>query len=399
MKRIDTGQLYFAMFASSALLFFVATCISLSWVQSLHNSDTLLVSLISIDHYTPFYWGQNRLGQLFPLLVSSIGNYSANLFAQTELQVCSTLGSIVLFNLYFLHQGLARTQRLAAATIAMIFTLCIFASNVQTVGILALAGQPYMPSLFLVLLAVAILFRIKVRMTVCIAACFSSLLIAFWINLSSAILAIGLILCVDLSINLSTSLQASRTNFEIDHAHLQIRRRLAALLALSIALGVNVWFARRYPGPSYLIFDQVDLWISGLQRLTASVVNYYFVPIRLVAFSALLLVIAVFQVARREISKQYSVRDLMAFVAVCVGFAVIAAGNEWVRLNLYDPRYWAIPVMLLVFVATGWVSSVIVRLLSDGVGLRRTLIASQIVLVGVSVVFLGFPLIVPPNPA
>src|SRR5262249_43912622 len=159
--------------------------------------------------------GQNRFGMLFPLLVSWIHNYTANLFAQTELLVRSTIGCIVLFNFCFLHLRLGRAQRLATAMAAMILILCVLSPNVSVVHILALV-QPYMPSLFLVLFALAILFRIRAPASIRIVGGFFCLLIALWVNLSTAVLAGGLILCL-----------------QIDHADRPTRLRVAAFIALA----------------------------------------------------------------------------------------------------------------------------------------------------------------------
>jgi hypothetical protein len=368
-------QAFLTTFATLALLILVTTSINFSWVQSFHNSDSLLAPLMSIDHYTPFYWGQNRCGQLFPLMVSFIRNYTVNLFAQTELLVGSSLGCMVLFNLYFLHQNLAAPQRQAAALLAVVLSVCLLAPTVGTALMLAMGSQPYMPSLFLVLLAVALFFRIrKVRMSLRIAGTLLLLLIAFWINMSAAPLAAGLILCTD-----------------VIRPQRQLKLRLAALLALAAAFGANVWLAHQYPGSGHEVLDPWHEWLVGVQTFSARAVPYFFHQVRLLSFVMLLLILILVQFARGRISQNYRVDDALVFVAAAIAFAVMVGGVEWVKLNGYSPRYCTISVMLLLFVATGWVSAAIVRLLSNRMGAQAALLVSGFVLASLIVGIFGFP--------
>src|SRR5262245_11176698 len=83
----------------SALLF-CAAAINFSWIQELHDSDSLLLSLISIERYTPFYWGDNRYGMLVPLLASWIQDYHWNILFQTQILVLAPIGTVVLFHTY-----------------------------------------------------------------------------------------------------------------------------------------------------------------------------------------------------------------------------------------------------------------------------------------------------------
>jgi hypothetical protein len=233
-----------------------------------------------------------------------------------------------------------------------------------------------MPSLFLVLFATALLFRMQgVRISTRLAGSMVCLLIAFWINMSSASVAVVLILCVDLS-----------------RSHPRAKLRLGALLALAVALAANVWFARRYPGPNMMVFEPPRLWLVGLQRLSAGAVPYFFHQDRVLIFVISLSIVILLQFTRRRISRNYKVEDVLVFFAVSIALAVAIAGTEWVKLNEYDPRYWTISVMLLLFLATGWVSSAIVRLLTNMMGSQHVaLFLSGSLLVGLVLNIFGFP--------
>jgi hypothetical protein len=105
MKRQATAWLVLP-----TVLLYAATSINFSGMQRWHDSDSVLVSFISLVRYVPFYWGENRCGQPGPLIASFIHDYRANLFAQTELVVLSSLGCVVLFNLLLLHRSRLRRK-------------------------------------------------------------------------------------------------------------------------------------------------------------------------------------------------------------------------------------------------------------------------------------------------
>lgn len=336
----------FIWLAVLGLLIFIATSINLSWVQGFHNADSLLVTLISLDHYTPFYWSENRFGQPGPLVTSLIHDYSTNLFAQTELLVSASLGCVVLFNLYFLHAFISAMKRMAAAVFSMFICLCILAPVFSAAQMLAVGAQPYMPSLFLTLLALALIFRMPaLPVGIRLAGALFCLLVAFWLNVSIASITVGLILVLDLNLR-----------------DIRWKQRLGGLLVLAAALGANVWLARQYSGPGMLVFQGRGHWFFGLRQLCTTVWPYFFHTGRLLAFVALLLAVLVAQITRRRISWTYRIPDVVAFLAAAIGYALVTAKTVWVAYMGYDPRYWTIPTMLLLLVATGWVSGALVRL-------------------------------------
>jgi hypothetical protein len=359
-----------------ALYVFAATAINLSWVQRYQNADSLLSALISIDHYTPFYWSENRFGQPAPLITSFIHDYTANLFAQTEILVLASLGSVIVFNLFFLHASLSRVQRLAAALLAITLSLCVLTPAYSSSQMLAIGAQPYMHSLFLVLIALALLFRVKsVPGWIRLAGSMACLLLAFWLNASVTSITLGLILCLDLRL--------SDTQWKL---------RLAGLLILAVAAAVNIWFASQYSGPHMLTFEPVSGWIFAAQKLWGAAWSYFFHTGRLLIFLILLLLIVVTQIVRNGIQRNYQTRDLLVFLLAAICFAVVIARLEWVKLNLYDPRYWTIPVMLLLLLATAWMSSAFIRLFTNILGSETiALFLAGALLAGAVINMFGFP--------
>ena len=65
----------------------VACTLSAAWIDfgnihRLHHADSLLNVLVSLYHWTPFFWEQDRYGMLIPLLATPIAHPLANLLAQ-----------------------------------------------------------------------------------------------------------------------------------------------------------------------------------------------------------------------------------------------------------------------------------------------------------------------------
>ena len=77
-SRIDRSQALFA--------FLVVTALS-AWIvfgafHRDHHADSIVPILVSLDHWTPFFWDQGRFGMLVPLVASPLHHPLANLIAQ-----------------------------------------------------------------------------------------------------------------------------------------------------------------------------------------------------------------------------------------------------------------------------------------------------------------------------
>ena len=61
--------------------------LALTKAQQSTNADDIIPGLISTDHWTPFYWGQSRLGSLLPFLTIPIKNLSLNILIQNWIHI------------------------------------------------------------------------------------------------------------------------------------------------------------------------------------------------------------------------------------------------------------------------------------------------------------------------
>ena len=77
-----------------------AAWIDMGSLHRLHHSDSMIPILVSLQAWTPFYWGQDRLGMLVPLLVWPVRSPFGNLLAQGFVNVFCVLAAFVLLARY-----------------------------------------------------------------------------------------------------------------------------------------------------------------------------------------------------------------------------------------------------------------------------------------------------------
>jgi hypothetical protein len=83
----------------------VGSIVSLGSLHWLHNSDTLVPILASLQKWTPFFWEQDRIGMLVPLLTLPIRHPLLNLLAQESIYVSTALAAMFLLARYMLRDG------------------------------------------------------------------------------------------------------------------------------------------------------------------------------------------------------------------------------------------------------------------------------------------------------
>jgi hypothetical protein len=75
----------------------LAICIDFSSSPRSINADAVVVYLVSLLKWTPFYWGQDRFGMFTPLLAWPIQNPVANVFFQDFLHLCGVFAVVFLW--------------------------------------------------------------------------------------------------------------------------------------------------------------------------------------------------------------------------------------------------------------------------------------------------------------
>jgi hypothetical protein len=70
-----------------SLLAVVSFAVAIGWTLDLHNADSLIPTFVSLDHWLPFFWGQDRFGMLLALVTAPVRDSFWNLVAQNALGV------------------------------------------------------------------------------------------------------------------------------------------------------------------------------------------------------------------------------------------------------------------------------------------------------------------------
>ncbi len=134
-----------------ALAAVLAVWIDLSPIHRLHNSDSLIPVLMSLDRWTPFFWEQNRFGMLLPLLALPLRDPFANLLVQVGLRL------FVLILSFFLLARTVVPRPWWPAVGALTFALFLAGKGAGQVSFQQM--QPYYQSMVLALAGLALLER------------------------------------------------------------------------------------------------------------------------------------------------------------------------------------------------------------------------------------------------
>jgi hypothetical protein len=97
----DVPHLGLALLVCAAL----ALWIDLSGYHRDHYADSLIPVLTSLQRWTPFFWGCNRIGMLVPLLALPFAHPLVNLLVQCWLVLFAALAVFVLLPRYLLRDG------------------------------------------------------------------------------------------------------------------------------------------------------------------------------------------------------------------------------------------------------------------------------------------------------
>lgn len=116
-----------------------------------HHADSILYSLASTQAWTPYYWGQDRLGLLYPLLAMGIDDPLWNLWAINSMTVAAGLASFLLAGWYF------ASRRVGALTGLAMSGLCVLVVPHFVNFAIFIAHPEYLGSLVWALAALLVL--------------------------------------------------------------------------------------------------------------------------------------------------------------------------------------------------------------------------------------------------
>jgi hypothetical protein len=355
-----------------------AVCINLSWIHQNHDADSLLTSLISIEQWTPYYWGDNRFGMLLPLIASAVRSYIPNLVVQTQLSVSAALLTAVLFQCFFLDRDHGFTARnLAGSCLTILFAMAVFRPHTRVVQVLLLPSHPYFTSLALALAGLIALLRYRGDTALRYSFAAVALLASFWVNWTNGPVIIGLAL-----------LLPSSAGSVRDH----LRARAPAVAVILAALIAMYSFSQLYPRLLIAGIAPLSQARNTIARMSANVLGDMLFPVRAAILVVATLIAAAYRWRRAFLRNLLSFGESQAIIGIALGFALAVASTEWVIRNFYEWRYWTVPIALIFLVIASYAADSVYLLLQYLTGSApATILAVALVFVAGIVHEFGLP--------
>ncbi len=116
------------MYAVPVLIALTAAWMSAGRFLTLEHADSLVLALISLQHWSPFYWESNRYGMLVPLLAKPFHDPLTNLIVQAALTILAGLAASFLLIRYFFEDS---NGWLVAAALQNVWLLLLVPKPVQ----------------------------------------------------------------------------------------------------------------------------------------------------------------------------------------------------------------------------------------------------------------------------
>jgi hypothetical protein len=269
-----------------------------------HNADSLLLVLVSLQKWTPFFWHQDRYGMLVPLLARPIHDPLLNLLFQGWLTTTAGILAPFLLAVFFgVRRGTAAVAGLATA-------LLLFVMKPVT-RLDWLVSQPY--GLSLSLGFGGLLFAER-RDAFSIASSVVFLSLAHWVNL-------GVVLVLAPAVAL--------------------RWRPRALLPLATAVGVGI-LIQHVGGPTELSFGATDTGVAPTQLLRSwkSIASGAAIYLSHPTVTAVMAGISLLGLWRVPSSSGLSNTGIRAMALTALVYFVATASIRHVAANDFNIRYF-----------------------------------------------------------
>ena len=319
----------------------MATWMSAGRLHTNQTADSIVPVLVSLQRWTPFFWGQDRFGMLIPLVAMPFRHPLANMIAQGWMLCAAGLLAPFLVARWL---DAAPLTWFTAGAFANVLLLLMARPEVQFDW---LVGQPYSLS---ITLAAAGLLAAERDGPAGTAASLALMLLAHWVNLTIFVLIVPLIL---------------------------LRRPFVARALATTACGIAVGLALtrlspdRTPSAVIPLSEWPQAWVDLWARASTAFPHPGGVAAIIVLAAAGTALLVARSDGRRHVEA--------AAVALLVGLIYwLAAGtSRWVQLNLFYPRY-IFSSVLMSGVAAGIVFAALLRNRS---GLLAALTAAALLVV------------------
>jgi hypothetical protein len=307
-------------YSVAALIGLTAVWVSLGSLQHFQNADSIVPVLVSLQHWTPFYWEANRYGMLVPLLAKPFHHPLSNLIVQTGLDVFACLASSFLLLRYLL-----RSSRvwIAAAALQNIWLLLLVPKRIQFDWMVA---QCYGVSLALGLAGLLLLEKRRLLLALLL------ILLAHWVNFGVFLVLLPLIL--------------SRQLMERDKKTLLWSSGFVMLGAVGgFVLMQTAQFRTADPSLTPLA-TWINGWLALARQTSIAVIPRPVLLLWMLVPAAVGLLTSLFIHNQRKAILLVPV----ALIVTAVLYWLMAGTLLWVQENAYVPRY-VYPSLFLVSIA------------------------------------------------
>lgn len=295
------------------------------------NADALLHPLMSLQNVTLFYWGQDRLANLIPFLLSWITDPVLSMWAHLWVFAFSFFAFLAVLafdGATRVHSGMAWADRWLVFLTLTAVSLVILLPHAASV--LLVEGHPYMPSFLLMAVALLILTRDGVGLP---SASIGLLCLFGAIGVNPSIVLVPLSLCVLWFVRL----KARRIALIV----------VAALVCLVIWLALSR-LAQATPRPYFTIN------LGSLGGDLAEAIRGISAALRPAGLALVLGVLGVGAFAGIGSPRRPREWQAICFLgALAVGWWIAFATNEWVKqANQSHYRYFSVTIVALVIAAS-----------------------------------------------
>lgn len=275
------------------------------------NADDVVPGLMSVENWTPFFWGQDRLGGFIPFVSQPITSLAQNIHFQNYLHV----SLLLVFIIFAINQF----SKLSKPYLNYILLLLLATLSLVLWPHQFYSSLPYADSFGLSALSVFMAQRIKkshVGYLLFIVPLFI-LFIANWVNPLVTLYLLPVYLCY---LVLFTN----------------------QFLKVAIHFIISLTF-----GLIFIVYGINKGETSGLSLPSLQVFSYLHVVLPLALVQVVSLVTLIVDWAKGRFSKNRFL--LLVISLVTWPLCLLISTSNWVRLNLYEPRYF-IPIIFTALV-------------------------------------------------
>ena len=290
------------------------------------NADSILFPIMSLQHVTPFYWGQDRIANFVPLILSPVGSNKWNLLLNLLIFTLAFFWFVILAGYWMFRIAfpMASTRQCQAFT-AVLLLITVLIIKPDALFVMSGWGNPYALSYLTLLVAVRLAMK---RLSP--------------VNTSASV---G---CLAIAVGLNPSVVITALFASVMLAYFRYLYG-ATLIAFSSFVNFEAWLFLKRLGPpptvpiSYSGINLHDINAALMDSAKSMMSSFHLIVLAIfgIVFGAIALLRA--SSAATDASYRRVFATLLAFgSAWWLAFSV----NSWVLANISSFRYF-FPAMLI----------------------------------------------------